>query len=183
MKQRPWVGWPVPGVVVLTLLSAACGYALAGRGSFLPAYIQTVGVPLFQNNTSIFEVEQILTREVRTEFIGRGRYKVVPGATGVDAVLEGTINSIGINPASFTGDQQASRYVFTLNASIVFRDLKTNEILWQNPAVVFSDEYEVASGGGDAANVAAFFGQQSNAVERVAQDFAKTVVSAIFEAF
>jgi len=169
-------------VLVLACLSVGCGYSLAGRGSFLPAYIQSVGVPLFQNNTSVFEVEQILTREVRTEFIGRGRYKVLPDATGVDAVLVGTINSIAITPASFTSDQQASRYVFTLNASIVFRDLKTDAIVWQNPALVFSEDYEVASGG-DAANVSAFFGQQSNAVERIAQDFARAVVSAILQAF
>ena len=35
------------------LLQAGCGYSLAGRGSFLPAYIKTIGVPQFTNQTSI----------------------------------------------------------------------------------------------------------------------------------
>ena len=170
-------------VVFACASHAACGYTLAGRGSFLPDYIETIGIPLFDNDTSAFEVEQIVTQEVRQEFIGRGRYRVLPDTTGVDAVLEGAIRNIRIAPASFTDDQQASRYVFTLTARIAFTDLTTNEVLWQNPSLQFSDEYEVASGGGDVQSVSAFFGQRSNAVERIAQDFAETVVSSILEAF
>ena len=169
-------------IVVVCLLSGACGYSLAGRGSFLPDYIETIGVPSFANNTSFFEVEQLLTREVRSELIGRGHYRVVPESTRVDAVLEGTISSIQFVPVSFTTQQQASRYVFTLSASISFRDLRTDEVLWENPSLVFTEEYEVATGGG-ALDVSAFFGQQSNALERIAGDFGKTVVSAILEAF
>jgi len=170
-------------LVCVSVLSSGCGYTLAGRGSFLPDYIETIGIPMFENNTTAFEVEQLLTQEVRQEFIGRGQYRVVAETTGVDAVLEGTIGSISIQPASFTGDQQVSRYIFTLTARIVFRDMTTDNVLWENPALVFRDEYEVASGGGNTPSVSAFFGQRSNAVERVAVDFAETVVSSILEAF
>ena len=31
--------------------AASCGYALAGRGSFLPDYIKTLGIPMFGNAT------------------------------------------------------------------------------------------------------------------------------------
>ena len=177
---------PVALIVLLigvTGYSSGCGYVLAGRGSFLPDYIETIGIPMFENNTQAFEVEQLLTQEVRQEFIGRGQYRVVAETTDVDAVLEGTIQNIAIQPASFTGDQQVSRYVFTLTVRIEFRDLTTDDVLWANPALVFRDEYEVASGGGATPSVSAFFGQRSNAVERVAVDFAETVVSSILEAF
>lgn len=162
---------------------SGCGYALVGGGSFLPDYIETVGIPMFENGTSVFEVEQLVTQEVRQEFIGRGSYRVVADDDQVDAVLIGSIDSIQIEPASFTDDQQASRYVFTLTAGIQFTDMTTDEVLWENPRLVFSDEYEVASGGGDVRSASAFFGQRSNAVERIAQDFAETVVSSILEAF
>ena len=165
------------------VVSGGCGYSLAGRGAFLPDYIQTIGVPLFENTTTVFEVEQHLTRQVRSEFIGRGQYRVIAAETGVDAVLDGTITGITITPATFTAQQQASRYIFTLSAAIAFRDLTTGEILWENPALTFSDEYEVASGSGGQLDASTFFGQQSNAVERLARDFASTVVSSILEAF
>ncbi len=171
----------VAGLALVT--TTACGYSLAGRGSILPDYIETIGIPTFENNTSVFDVEQLLTQEVRSAFIGRGSYRVQPDVTGVDAVLTGTISNINITPASFNADQQASRYVFTLTANIEFLDLSTNEVVWSDPQLVFSDEYEVASGTGDVENVSSFFGQRSNAVERLAVDFATTVVSSILEAF
>src|SRR5262249_18604077 len=74
--------------------AAACGYALAGHGTFLPAYIQTVGIPQFVNNTPYYEVENVFSQDVRTEFINRGKYKIVPDATGVDALLTGEILGI-----------------------------------------------------------------------------------------
>jgi len=40
---------------------AGCGYSLAGRGSALPTHIKTIGIPLFSNATSVFDVEQTLT--------------------------------------------------------------------------------------------------------------------------
>src|SRR6476659_4311966 len=73
--------------VLVSAASAGCGYSLAGRGSFLPAYIKTIGVPTFGNRTNVFNVETLLTQKVRAEFIGRGKYTVLPQDTGVDALL------------------------------------------------------------------------------------------------
>ena len=95
-------------VMLAATAASGCGYSLAGRGSFLPAYIKTIGVPLFTNNTPVFDVEQRITDRVRSELIGRGRYKVETGRTGVDAVLLGEIVSLTGAPAAFnpttTGD-------------------------------------------------------------------------------
>ncbi len=168
----------VPGALVWT----SCGYALAGRGSFLPAYIRTVGIPQFANTTPFYELEQVFTERVRTEFINRGKYKVLPQRAGVDAVLNGEILALNISPASFTDQQQASRYIITVTAKIEFRDLKTNKIIWDNPSWVFRDEYE-ASAAVDALDPNAFFSQDVNALDRVGTEFAKSVVSAILEAF
>ena len=65
-------------LLVLGFTCSGCGYALAGRGSFLPDYIRVVGIPQLVNNSAFFQVEQILTEKIRTEFIGRGRYTVIP---------------------------------------------------------------------------------------------------------
>lgn len=47
--------------IVLAAASSSCGYSLAGRGSFLPAYIRTIGVPLFVNQTSVYDIERRIT--------------------------------------------------------------------------------------------------------------------------
>src|SRR5688572_24990144 len=100
--------------LVLAVFGSGCGYALAGRGSFLPDYIRVVGIPQLVNNSTFFQVEQILTDKIRTEFIGRGKYNVVPDAAGADAVVSGAVTSITVTPVGFTEQQLASRYLFTL---------------------------------------------------------------------
>ena len=169
-------------VATLALTASGCGYSLAGRGSFLPATIRVIGVPEFGNQTPFFEIERRFTERVRTEFIGRGRYQVLPQETGVDAVLRGTISSLSIFPANFNQAQQATRYVIVIRTRIEFFDVKAGKTLWENQAMFFREEYDLPADT-QAGNPAAFFGQGSNALERVANDFARSVVSAILEAF
>src|SRR5215813_7154347 len=86
-------------------LDSGCGYSLAGRGSFLPAYIKTIGLPLFANLTPVPDVERRITDKVRTELIGRGRYTIKSEQTGVDALLTGQIVAIGLAPAAVNQQQ------------------------------------------------------------------------------
>jgi hypothetical protein len=168
---------------VLGVVSApGCGYSLAGHGSFLPAYIRTIGVPTFANRTVVFNLETLLTQKVRSEFIGRGKYQILPEATGVDALLVGEITAVSIQPASLNPQLLASRYAIAMSARIELRDIRENKVLWENPSVMFRQEYD-ATGGRSILDPAAFFQQDANALERISSEFARTIVSAILEAF
>jgi len=164
------------------LCAVGCGYSLAGRGSFLPAYIKTIGIPTFANRTTVFNLETTLTQKVRSEFIGRGKYQILPQADGVDALLTGEVVAVSIAPASFNTQQLASRYAITMTARIELRDTRANAVLWENPSLIFRQEYEATSGT-SAVDPAAFFGQDANALDRLGTDFARTIVSTILEAF
>jgi hypothetical protein len=173
-------------VVFLLLLvvaaSAGCGYSLAGRGSFLPESIKTIGVPLFTNSSQVFDIERRLTERVRSEFIGRGKYRVLPDSAGADAVLTGEITSVTVTPSSFNEQQLATRYAIIVTTRLEFKDVKADKVLWSNPAWQFREEYEVTNAS-EATDANAFFGQEANALDRIAQNFARSVVSAILEAF
>jgi hypothetical protein len=172
-------------ILVVAAAASGCGYSLAGRGSFLPADIKTIGVPTFANRTAVFNLETQLTQKVRAEFIGRGRYQILPDASGVDALLNGEVSSVSIQPASFTAQQLASRYVVTMTARVELRDMRANTVLWENPSLVFRQEYDApnATTGANPLDPAAFLGQDLNALDRMTSDFARTIVSAILEAF
>jgi hypothetical protein len=169
-------------ICFLAILTTGCGYSLAGRGTFLPDYIKIVGVPTFTNRTAVFNLETTLTQKVRAEFIGRGKYQILPQATGVDALLTGEVTAVSIVPSSFAANQLASRYALTMTARIELRDMRENKVLWENPGVSFRQEYEATSGR-NAVDAAAFFQQDTNALDRMASEFARTIVSAILEAF
>lgn len=175
----------VTPAMLLAATGTACGYALAGRGSFLPAYIRTVGIPMFGNRTPYPTLEQIFTEKVRIEFQGRGRYSVNPSEEGADGIVRGDILGISAAPVGFTNEQLASRYRFSVLVGVEFFDTRQKAVLWQNPALSFSDEYQlastgVASGPGDTA---AFLDRERAAIDRLSDDFARSVVTAILEAF
>jgi hypothetical protein len=170
-------------LISLVVAVPGCGYSLAGRGSFLPAYIQTVGIPQLVNRTTFFDVEQILTEKVRAEFIGRGKYRILPDAPGTDAVLSGEVLGIYVQPVGLTDTQLASRYMFTLTMKVAFTDARTNKVLWSNDALTFREEYELATRGNVTLEGAAFLDQERAAFDRIASDVARTVVTAILEAF
>ena len=169
-------------IVVLAMTGASCGYALAGRGTFLPASIRIIGIPEFVNNTPYFGMERPFTDRVRSEFIGRGKWEVRPVDTEVDAVLRVTISSASLAPANFNDQQQATRYTIVITTAIQFVEVRTNKTLWENPSMAFREQYDLPADTA-AADPTAFFGQASNAVGRVANDFARTIVSTILEAF
>lgn len=162
--------------------ASACGYSLAGRGSYLPVYIKSIGIPTFTNRTPIFNIETMLTQKVRAELIGRGKYQILPENTGVDALLTGEVTNVNIAPTSFNTQQLATRYAITMTARVELRDLRENKVLLENPAVMFRQEYEATSGR-TAADPAAFFQQDTSALERMSTEFARTIVSAILDAF
>jgi hypothetical protein len=60
--------------------------------------------------------------------------------------------------------------------------MRENKVLWENASVLFRQEYD-ATGGRSVIDPAAFFQQDTNALERMSTEFARTIVSAILEAF
>lgn len=149
----------------------------------MPADIRIVGVPLFENRSTVFQIEEVLTEKIRTEFIGRGKYSVRPEAEGADAVLSGQILSAALQLTALNELQIASRYVFIVSMRVQFTDTRTNAVLWSNEALTFREEYNLASSSGGTIDSTAFLDQERGSFDRIATDVARTVVTAILEAF
>jgi lipopolysaccharide assembly LptE-like protein len=179
MSRQPLVA----GLVMLAAALAAtgCGYTLAGRGGTLPEHIRVIGIPQFTNRTTWPEIDRIVTERVTEEFRNRGRYRVLPETTGVDAVLSGTIVSAVSTPTSFTtGSRQASSYAMVFTLSVEFKDVKNDKVIWSNPSIAVREEYDVPTGAGS--DPAAFFRQDANMLERLARNVARALATAVFEA-
>jgi hypothetical protein len=167
----------------LALISSSCGYSLAGRGDFLPDHIKVIGIPSFQNVTDRPELGELFTDKVVEEFASRGKYIVRPEEVGVDAVLTGKVTVFQLLPAVLqAGEQeetanQAARYTVVIRAEVVFTDMVEDKEIWSDASFSFREEYEI---GEDPEQ---FFDQEGMALERLAEEFAKTLVSRILEAF
>jgi outer membrane lipopolysaccharide assembly protein LptE/RlpB len=164
-------------VALSALALYGCGYHLAGTGSSLPTHIKTIGLPIFVNNTQGYQVEQKLTSSVQTVLLQRGKYRVVPQAQNVDALLKGTIVSVSLYPVTFGDEGRARQYNVIITAKVTFTDLIQKKVLFQNPSFIFRGQYEIDP------SEAAYFDRQSQAIDDIARDFAESVVSAILEGF
>src|SRR6185503_12715610 len=128
------------------------------------------------------ELDRILTEAVRQELQGKGRYTVVQDSTGVDALLTGTVEPVRLTVASLTENRQAQRYLITVRANVEFKDMKESKVLWSNPSLQVSDEYDVAAST-TVSDPAAIFSQDQNALTRLAKSFARTLVTSILDRF
>lgn len=169
-------------VVVATLFSASCGYALAGRGNTLPASIVSIGIPEFVNQSFVAGIEKVFSDAVRLEFQSKGKYRVLPQSEGVDAVLTGRVVNVTLQPVAFTTSNQVSRNAIIATAFIEFKEVGTDRVLWLNPAFQVRDEYEITTGT-SATDANALLTGNSNALERLSRTFARSVVTSVFEAF
>src|SRR5450755_4929274 len=166
-------------VVCVTLLIAVagCGYHTSGHAVRLPNDIHTLYVPMFENTTQTFRVEQTITAAVIQELRSRTSYRIVTTNDGsADATLRGAVNYTANTPLTFdsvTGRISSSVITVGAKVSLVNRADKT---LWANPNYMYREQYQVSR------DVGSFFDESNPAFLRVANEFAKSLVSNILEA-
>jgi len=176
-KRRPASAAVAAATLIAALAaSTACGYRLRGTGSSLPPRIRTVSVPVFKNQTTRFELDVKLTRAVVNELVARGKVAISADPAAADAVLEGEITGFRAAPIAFSGANQADRYNITVTAKIVLKDRLSAEPLFSNPAFVYQQEYEVPPG-------TSFESLETEAIDKIAEKFARSLVVSILEGF
>ena len=165
--------------LLLLLVSAAarCGYHLVGHSSTLPTGIQSVGIPTFVNRTNRPELEQRVTEHVIDEFTTRGRVHILPGEEGAQAVLRGEIMSYTVTPVVISEQGRATRYEIMITSHVTLSETTTDKVLWEDDHFLFKRQYDVAT------NPNVFIDQEIVAIDDVATDFAKSVVTSILEGF
>jgi len=172
-------------ILIALLIGAAvalpgCGYGLAGRTVSLPDHVKVIAVPMLTNRTANPGVDQIVTEALRNELQGRGRWRIVPDASGadVDAVVTGSVNSVVPTPTALN-QGQATRVALTVSASIELKDVRNNKVIWSNGGVVASDEYPIPAG--TTVDPSQYVRQNQDAFARLATKFARAAVSSMLE--
>jgi hypothetical protein len=167
---------PILLALVLSMFVDVCGYKQAGKGKSLPPEIKVLAVPVFQNSSLKYRVEQRFTKAVIEEILKRARgINVTTNPDGADAVLNGDIRSF--RAAGSILDQQGRTRVWDVRVivAVTLRDTNTRKILYQNSRLSFEGEYELSD------DPQSFFNEENPAVERVAREFAQSIISTILE--
>ena len=160
------------------LVSFGCGYHTASRTGQLPESVKSVAVPMFKNETTTYRVEQMLTSSVVHEFTTRTHYRIVhDSGDDADATLRGTVLSTTASPLAYdTPTGRAASVLVVVSMKVVLSD-RNGKVIYQNPAYLFREQYELSQ------DLSSFFEEDSPALRRLSQDFARTLVSNILEDF
>ncbi len=158
------------------LLFDVCGYKRSGKGKSLPADIKTIAIPIFQNTSLKYRVEQRFTSAVIEEALKRQRaLRVTTNPDDADAVLTGDIRSFSARGTILDAQGRTRVWDVRIIVSVTVRDQIRKRIIYNNPRMIFEGEYELSD------DPQSFFNEENPAVERIAKDFAQTIISTILE--
>ncbi len=160
------------------LLLLSCGYKLAGRADTIPERVRTIAIPTFQNATTEYKIEQLLTRAVVREFLARTRYQVVSDEAAADATLSATVLNFTDFPVNYDPSTGRASTVQTVTQMhVILWDRQSGQRLYENPNMEFRELYEVSI------NPEAYFEERQAAIARASDTMARDLVSAILEGF
>jgi len=186
------------GVVCLAV--CGCGYHVAGHVNALPKDVHTIAVPPMENKTATYRIEQKLTSATIHEFLAKTRYHIVSDPDGGDAVLRGKVVSLEVTPLTFqtttatttttTTTAQATSMLVIMKCDVTLTERSTDKVLYHNNNFIFRNEYQLAATPPNASSsgvplsrssVESFFQEGDPALDRMSQDFATRLVSAVLE--
>ena len=169
-------------LMVAAVLSAGCGYHVAGRSDSLPKSIHVIAVPALENKTASYRIEQRLTAATVHEFLAKTSYRVVSDPANGDAVLRGKVLTLEAVPLLFdTATGRATTMLVTMKCEITFEERETGKILYHTDNFIFRNQYEISTDVNDPNSIKSFFEEQDPALDRMARDFAERLVAAVVE--
>ncbi len=154
----------------LALWLTGCGYSFR---SPVPAHLDTVYVPTFENETREFQLTQQLTERVINEFLNESRLVIVGEEEEADLIVRGTIVDYEEEALSYDPGQAADPDVFTrrivLTVDLELQDRVEKRPLWENPSLSMWGEFSEEQGEDRQVGI-------DRAVDKIAEEVLRHVV-------
>ena len=158
---------------------SGCGYHTVGSAAHLPPEVTSIDVPIFQTKVENYHTEVAFTKAVVEQLDSRTKDRVTESDKphAADVTLRGTILTETYTPLTYNSlTGQSSSYVITVTASVVLTSAD-GKVLYKNDHFLFRSQYQ------ETADLTSFIQEDSPAVQRMAHDFASSLVSDILEGF
>ena len=126
----------------------SCAYSTST--ALVAPHLKTVAVPVFENATTEYTLEQEVTDAVIAGFVADNHLKVVDERSA-DAVLKGRITQYRNTVFGISQADQAQEYRVTLGVSVTFKDQVKNRELWSEESLIKTANYYVVDTPGDSA--------------------------------
>ena len=113
--------------LLVGLCSAGCGlYSFSGA---VPGGVETVAVPLFDNQTAEYGIREQITDALISRFVQDNIVKVVDIGRA-EAILRGTIVRISDEPYAIQQSETVDEYRIIVTIRVILEDAGTGDAIW-----------------------------------------------------
>ena len=115
--------------IILLGIGIGCGpYSFSG--STIPAHIKTVSIPLFEDKTAEFGVDQKITDAI-TQVLEQDNTLKVADVRQSDSMIKGTILRVEDQAGQYDRQETVSDYKIKITVKVAFEDIKNQKVLWE----------------------------------------------------
>lgn len=156
--------------IISALLSSCMFYSFKGT---LPPHIKNVAIPIFNDRTAEFNIQQTVTDQIRLNIIQENILKLA-SEDNCHSILYGTILSIGDEPLIYTETEtgeEVKEYRLTLRIEVEWYDSINNKSIFKKEFVGYS-EYDPSALDGSTREKAL-----ENAIDQITEDIINSLLS------
>jgi hypothetical protein len=164
-------------LLAAALIVSGCGYHVAGHADMLPSTVKTIAIPPVGNLTTRYKLSDHLAASLTREFISRTRYRVVTDLNQADAILQTAVMRYYSTPVVVSPASRATTVQFSAFLQVNLVERTTGKVLFTRPNMEVRQRYEISQ------NPLEYFEESDIALDRASREVARSVVSAILEAF
>jgi hypothetical protein len=156
---------------MIALSAGSCAYSTST--ALLPPHLKTIAIPVFENGTTEYSIEQEITQAVIDRFVQDNHLKVV-GERSANAVLRGRVTQYRNAVFGFSAQEQASEYRVTIGVAVTMKDLVKNREMWKDDEMIKTTNYFVVDVPGQKAKTE--LDGRKEAIQKIAEEIvARTV--------
>ena len=125
----------------------SCGYTASP--ALLPSHMKTVAIPVFENGTTEYTLEQDITNTVIQRFVRDNHLRIVDEKSA-NSVVHGRVTQYKNAVFGFSTATRAQEYRVTISVMVTFKDLVKNREVWSGE-IIRTANYYVQNMPGDSA--------------------------------
>jgi hypothetical protein len=155
----------------IALSAASCAYST--NTALLPTHLKTIAIPVFENSTTEYAIEQDITQSVIDHFVQDNHLKVV-SERSANSILRGRVIEYRNAVFGFSAAQNASEYRVTIGVAVTMKDLVKNREMWKDELLLKTHNYFVVDVPGQKAQTE--LDGRKEAIRKIAEEIvARTV--------
>lgn len=129
-------------ILVTSLFLVSCGY----RNPYVySGPSKSIYVTTWKNRTNVLQLDAKIYQSLIKWYQKAGSLQITKTKEGADYILAGEIISYDIPSLTFGANDSATEVNLTMKVRYVFKDLKTDDILIEQPSETWRESYQITA--------------------------------------